>query len=153
MASAKRVVTLFDMQSYLQTLAAGGLFGAAAGALLIGRGKIAGVSGILAGALQRDPRGEAGGWRLVFLLSLMLGGLIGAAIAPDAITQSHPVSLARLAVAGLLIGLGARIGNGCTSGHGICGVGRLSLRSSTAVATFTVAGALTHLALDRAGLG
>lgn len=150
MACPKRVVTLFDMQSYLQTLAAGGLFGAAAGALLIGRGKIAGISGILAGAVQRDPRGR---WRIVFLLALMLGGLVGAAIAPDAITQSHPVSLGRLALAGLLIGLGARIGNGCTSGHGICGVGRLSLRSSAAVATFTLVGALTHLALGRAGLG
>ncbi len=141
------------MQGYLQTLAAGGLFGAAAGALLIGRGKIAGISGILAGALQHDQHDQHGTWRFVFLLSLMLGGLAGSALAPESIVRSHPVSLARLALAGLLIGLGARIGNGCTSGHGICGIGRLSLRSTVAVATFSLTGALTHIAIEQAGLG
>lgn len=138
------------MHSHLQTLAAGGLFGAGAGLLLVARGKIAGISGILSGAL----RPEAGGsWRYVFLLAVSLGGLIGSAIAPDAIERVAPASLGRLALAGLLIGLGARLGNGCTSGHGICGVGRLSPRSLVAVATFSSVGAVTHLCLERAGVG
>jgi len=135
------------MHPHLQTLAAGGLFGAAAGVLLIGPGKIAGISGILSSALFE----RQGGWRIVFLLSLVAGGMIGAALAPDAIAWEHPASLTKLGLGGLLIGLGARIGNGCTSGHGICGVGRLSVRSLVAVATFSVVGGLTHLALGQGG--
>ena len=138
------------MHSYLQTLAAGGLFGAAAGLLLIARGKIAGISGILGGVLRREPGGS---WRYSFLLGLSFGGLIGSAITPGAVEGGHPTSLARLLLAGLLIGLGARLGNGCTSGHGICGVGRLSPRSLVAVATFSSVGALTHVCLERAGVG
>ena len=138
------------MHSHLQTLAAGGLFGAAAGLLLIARGRLAGISGILGGALRREPDG---GWRYSFLLGLSLGGLIGSVIVPDAIDRVHPTSLARLVLAGLLIGLGARLGNGCTSGHGICGVGRLSLRSTVAVATFSSIGAFTHACLDLGGAG
>lgn len=137
------------MDGYLQTLAAGGLFGAAGGLLLIARGKIAGVSGILVGALERDGQGS---WRILFVIGLMLGGLLGGAIAPEAIARVHAASLPRLVLAGFLIGLGARLGNGCTSGHGICGVGRLSPRSLVAVVTFTSVGALTHLVLVRVGL-
>ena len=138
------------MHSPLQTLAAGGLFGAGAGLLLVTRGKIAGISGILSGALRPEVGGS---WRYVFLCALGLGGLIGGSIAPDAIERVHPTPLARLAFAGLLIGLGARLGNGCTSGHGICGVGRLSPRSLIAVATFTSVGALTHFCLEHLGVG
>ena len=133
------------MHPHLQVLAAGGLFGAAAGVLLIAPGKIAGISGILSSAVFERQRG----WRVVFLLSLLAGGLIGGAVVPDAIAWEQPASLTKLSFAGLLIGLGARLGNGCTSGHGICGVGRLSLRSLVAVVTFSVVGGLTHLGLGQ----
>jgi uncharacterized protein len=131
------------MNDPLVTLAAGALFGVGAGILLIGNGRIAGISGIAAGALGAKPGDFA--WRLVFLLGLLLGGKVALGLVPAAIVLDSPRSLPWLIAAGLCIGFGARLANGCTSGHGVCGVGRLSLRSVAATAIFTAAGALTRL--------
>lgn len=127
----------------VQTAAAGALFGAGAGLLLLATGRIAGVAGVAAGLL-RPTRGDWA-WRALFVVGLLAGGLISAHLMPDAFAWHRTDTGAAVMGAGVLIGLGARIGNGCTSGHGVCGVGRFSLRSVVAVALFTTCGALTHV--------
>ena len=119
----------------------GVLIGASAATMFLGLGRIAGVSGIVGGLLER-PAGDSA-WRLAFVLGLLLGGLSMFAIAPElfAVTTGH--GLALIAGAGLLVGVGTRMGNGCTSGHGVCGVGRGSRRSIAATLTFVLTGMLT----------
>jgi uncharacterized protein len=117
---------------YLQSLLGGGLIGAAAAGLLLFNGRIAGVSGILSNALAL----QAGSWRWGFLaglLSVGLGACVGKTPVAVALTDA---SAWTLAVAGLLAGVGSRLSNGCTSGHGVCGLSSLSLRSLAATATF-----------------
>jgi len=125
---------------HLLALAGGALIGGGAAALYLLSGRIAGVSGILGGALV--PRAGDTGWRLVFLAGLIGGGSIGALVAPQAFGAPRGSALLLIA-AGLLVGFGTRLGNGCTSGHGVCGVGRLSLRSLAATAVFVAAGMVT----------
>ena len=125
---------------HLLALAGGALIGGGAAALYLLSGRIAGVSGILGGALV--PRAGGTGWRLVFLAGLIGGGSIGALVAPQAFGAPRGSALLLIA-AGLLVGFGTRLGNGCTSGHGVCGVGRLSLRSLAATAVFVAAGMVT----------
>lgn len=116
-------------------LIGGLMIGVASAFFLLASGRISGISGILEGAL-RAP-GETGGWRLAFLAGLPLGTLLVLLLAPDA--SSQPVlagSWPLLAVAGFLVGYGARLGGGCTSGHGVCGISRLSARSIVATGVF-----------------
>ena len=134
------------MSSFIITLFAGALFGAGAGLLLVEQGRIAGISGIAAGVVAPRPGDFA--WRALFIAGLLAGGAVAALSIPDAIVRERALPMIRLIAAGLCIGIGARLANGCTSGHGICGVGRLSLRSFVAVMTFTLAGALTHAVLE-----
>lgn len=120
-------------------LAGGALIGAAVSLLLWLDGRIAGVSGIL-GGLPGAPGDR--GWRLAFLAGLPLGA--GAfALWAGGLPQQLPAGGAVLAAAGLLVGFGTRLGSGCTSGHGICGIARLSPRSLAATGVFTASGALT----------
>jgi uncharacterized membrane protein YedE/YeeE len=122
-------------------LLGGALIGLAASLLLLGSGRIAGVSGIAAGALfSREPGGRS--WRLAFLGGLIAAGVPVVALAPGSITPS-PRPLLWLALSGLLVGVGTQIGGGCTSGHGVCGVSRLSPRSLLATALFVGTGMLT----------
>jgi hypothetical protein len=123
----------------LQAIAGGLLIGTAAGLLMILSGRIAGVSGMAARALKLADRGPPWLQAITFLLGLQGGALIVsiAAGAPQVnITSSVPVLFA----GGLLVGFGTRLGNGCTSGHGVCGLARLSPRSLAATAVFMVAG-------------
>jgi uncharacterized membrane protein YedE/YeeE len=122
------------------SLAGGALIGLAASLLLIGLGRVAGISGIVSNALP----GKAGdrAWRVTFLLGLVLAGVTAALFAPGAVGDS-PRSLGAVAAAGLLVGLGTRLGSGCTSGHGVCGVSRLSPRSLVATLSFLLSGGLT----------
>jgi len=122
-------------------LVGGALIGVAASLLLLGSGRIAGVSGIAAGALFSREGGERW-WRLAFLAGLIGAGLPFVVFAPEAIGPS-PRPLLWLALAGLLVGVGTRLGGGCTSGHGVCGVSRLSPRSLVATALFVGTGMLT----------
>jgi len=119
-----------------RSLAGGALIGAAAAVLILGNGRVAGVSGILARTLQLDFGHQA--WRVLFLLGLL---------APAMFLGSGPVSWSAsvpwLATAGVLVGFGTRLGNGCTSGHGVCGIANLSLRSLVATATFIAVAMLT----------
>ncbi len=119
------------------SLAGGVLIGLAAALLLFFNGRIAGISGILGGLLQ-PVRGDAG-WRVAFVLGLVAAPLVWglfAALPAVRIEASHIT----LIVAGLLVGLGTRYGSGCTSGHGVCGLARLSPRSMVATAAFMLAG-------------
>lgn len=129
------------MQSaWLLALVGGALIGIASALLLLAHGRVAGISGILGGVLP--PTGTDRSWRIAFLAGLALAGVTGAFVAPAAVgasVRSYPVVI----VAGLLVGFGTRLGNGCTSGHGVCGLARLSRRSLAAVLTFMLTGALT----------
>jgi uncharacterized membrane protein YedE/YeeE len=126
-------------------LMGGALIGCAASLLLLGNGRIAGVSGIVGGVLAPVRRDVL--WRVLFLVGLLAAGVAGALLAPSLLSAS-PRSLPLLAMAGLLVGVGTRIGNGCTSGHGVCGISRLSTRSIVATLTFIATGVLT-VALQR----
>ena len=127
---------------YLYPLAGGALIGTAAALLLILSGRIAGVSGMAAAAAGIADRGPPWRQATAFVVGLPLGALLLTAVyrRPDiAITDSIPILIA----AGLLVGFGTRLGNGCTSGHGVCGIARLSPRSIAATATFMAAGFAT----------
>jgi uncharacterized membrane protein YedE/YeeE len=120
----------------------GALIGLAAAMLLLLNGRIAGVAGILSRLLPPQP-GDAA-WRLYFLGGLIAGALVwriasGQTAADLVFEATWPM----LIIGGLLVGAGTRIGNGCTSGHGVCGIGRLSPRSLVATLTFMVAGMAT----------
>jgi uncharacterized membrane protein YedE/YeeE len=118
-------------------LAGGALIGFASALVLAFHGRIAGISGILGRALE-----SARGFRVGFLVGLIATGVVAAAVAPAAFGAGVR-GLPMLAVAGLLVGIGTTLGNGCTSGHGVCGLARLSSRSIAAVATFMITAAIT----------
>lgn len=122
-------------------LAGGALIGLAAVLLMWLNGRIAGISGI-AGGLWFAPRGERS-WRWLFLVGLMLGAALWALLAPQPVEprQGFPVPL--LLLAGLLVGYGSSMCGGCTSGHGVCGLARLSVRSLAATGTFMLAAIAT----------
>ncbi len=129
-------------------LAGGALIGLAASLLLLFHGRIAGIAGILGEALRGDGARESGSFRIAFLIGLGAAGLALRIVDPAAFASgvglgTGGVSSALVAGAGLLVGYGTRLGNGCTSGHGVCGVSRLSKRSIVATMTFMATGAMT----------
>ena len=124
----------------VSALVGGGLIGLAASLLLLGSGRIAGISGILGGMLSRTHGDVL--WRAWFVFGLLAAGAVAALWAPATIGES-PRSLPTLIAAGLIVGVGTRLGNGCTSGHGVCGISRLSVRSIVATITFIAAGMLS----------
>jgi uncharacterized membrane protein YedE/YeeE len=134
------------ISSLAAALAGGVLIGVAASLLLLLHGRLAGVGGIVAGLLQR-PGGEWG-WRGAFVAGLLAGGGLLAVLQPSALAPS-PASPTLLVIAGAAVGFGTRLGGGCTSGHGICGVSRLSKRAVVATLTFMLTGAIV-VALVRA---
>jgi uncharacterized membrane protein YedE/YeeE len=123
----------------LSSLIGGVIIGVAASILLWGNGRRAGVSGIAAGLVP--PQSGDWRWRVAFLGGLCAGGLVLRLVNPAALA-APPGTLGGLAIAGMLVGYGTRLAGGCTSGHGICGLSRLSLRSLVAVAVFVATGAL-----------
>lgn len=126
------------------SLAGGLLIGVAAAMLLLLNGRIAGISGIL-GGLLRPGAGDTG-WRVAFVVGLLAAPLFYQLVAPLPVVRVE-ADTASLIVAGLLVGLGTRYGSGCTSGHGVCGLSRFSLRSLAATAAFMAAGFVTVFAL------
>ena len=131
------------MQNFtpLISLAGGIIIGCAALLLLFSIQRIAGISGIIGGlfpVIRQDLT-----WRLFFVAGLLLGGFVLAAVYPNSLAINLTYSTPALVVAGLLVGFGSRLGNGCTSGHGICGLGRLSSRSMIAVVTFMATGIIS----------
>jgi len=130
-------------------LLGGSLIGLSACLLMLALGRIAGISGIVAGLLVAAHDERA--WRLAFVLGL-IGGCFAVRLAGAAAPIEIASGIPALAIAGLLVGFGTRLGNGCTSGHGVCGLARLSPRSLAATATFMAAGALTVFVV-RHGIG
>lgn len=123
------------------SLVGGTLIGLSAALLLATNGRIAGISGILGGLLS--PWGEDRGWRITFLVGLVAGCALARAVTGGGPEVQMIVGVPALIVAGLLVGVGTRVGNGCTSGHGVCGMARFSPRSLVATLTFMFTGGLT----------
>jgi hypothetical protein len=123
-----------------RSLARGALIGAGAAVLIVLDGEIAGISGILG----RTVRGEVGehGWRRAFPAGLRAPALV---LGPGPVAWQAPLWL--VGIAGALVGVGTRVGNGCTSGHGVCGIANLSLRSLVATLTFILVAALVVVLL------
>jgi uncharacterized membrane protein YedE/YeeE len=134
--------------SWLLALAGGTMIGAASALLFLTHGRVAGISGIV-GALVPPTSTRDRDWRLAFLIGLLAAGAIAGVAMPSAVGASVR-SLPVVVLAGLLVGFGTRLGSGCTSGHGVCGLSRLSARSLIAVGTFMATGAATAIVVGAA---
>lgn len=122
----------------------GMLLGISATILMLFKGKVAGISGIVSGAIT--PSSVDKGWRIQFIIGLIAGGfLTNWLVQPElsGIPAHYSSSIVTMLLAGLLVGLGTKLGNGCTSGHGICGMGRFSIRFMIATLTFMLVAAVT----------
>lgn len=136
----------------LASLFGGALIGISAMLLAVGLGKIAGISGIIAGASGISSNTGDRAWQLVFMIGMLVAGAVSLLLldgGSSALAANLPPSISLdssyllLAIGGLLVGFGTRLGSGCTSGHGVCGIGRRSLRSVTATITFMAVAAIT----------
>lgn len=125
----------------ISAIVGGALIGLSAVLLMWSVGRIAGISGIVAGAMLEH--GNERNWRLIFLGGLFLGALLAALISGALESVSSVASTPMLVLAGLLVGVGTRMGGGCTSGHGVCGISRFSMRSVVATLVFMSSGAAT----------
>jgi hypothetical protein len=125
----------------LAALAGGLTIGVASSFMLIFSGRIAGISGIVGGLIP--PTSGDSDWRFTFLLGLLIGGVALRLVYPAAFPTEISTSTLGLVAAGLLVGFGTRLGNGCTSGHGVCGIGRTSRRSLVATMVFLTTGMIT----------
>ena len=134
------------MTSYLTSLLGGMLIGLASVLMLGFNGRILGISGIAGGILQKSR--EKKQWRYLFLAGLLTGGAMVFVVNPSAFEMSISRSPVALVLAGVLVGFGTRLGNGCTSGHGVCGVSRLAPRSLMATLTFMAFGAATVFVIN-----
>lgn len=133
------------MDTVILPLVGGVLIGAASALVMLYNGRIAGISGIVEGVIAPKRSGEHGelGWRVWFLAGLLVMGGVLMWLRPESFPAEMPRSTGAIAVAGLLVGFGTRLGSGCTSGHGVCGMSRFSVRSIVATATFMFAGGVT----------
>ena len=129
------------MTSILLATLGGGLIGLAASWLLLSMGRIAVISGITGGLL--DTWDDQSPWRLGFVVGLLAGGAVLVITMPETIVAPEGRSLSMVAAAGVLVGYGTRLGSGCTSGHGVCGLSRFSPRSLVATLTFMATGFVT----------
>jgi uncharacterized membrane protein YedE/YeeE len=133
------IESLALMNAYLMPLTGGVLLGVSAMWLLLSLGRIAGISGIAWGSLAGPERV----WRSLFLVGLLLGGLLTHSVIGQPVPAESTTPLWLITTSGLLVGLGTRMGGGCTSGHGVCGLGRRSPRSLVATLTFMTLGVIT----------
>jgi uncharacterized membrane protein YedE/YeeE len=124
----------------LASLIGGAVIGLAASLLLLGDGRIAGISGIVGGLLTPGAGDTA--WRALFVAGLFVGGLGLRVVDPALLRMDLDRSVGALVASGLLVGFGTALGNGCTSGHGVCGLSRGSPRSLVATLTFMATGLL-----------
>jgi uncharacterized protein len=127
----------------------GALIGLSASAMLLVEGRVAGISGIIGGLFT--PKAGDIGWRLAFLAGLMVAGVGATFLAPQLMAVEVDRAPWMLIVAGLLVGVGTRVGNGCTSGHGVCGLSRQSPRSLASVVTFMTVGAVVAAGVGQLG--
>lgn len=124
-------------------LLGGVLIGVAASLMMFFNGRVTGISGILAGIIK--PKKFDFGWRISFIVGLFIGGVVLKLFRPEVFVQESSALRGDYLFAGLLVGFGTLLGNGCTSGHGVCGISRLSVRSIMATVTFIVFGILSLL--------
>ncbi len=143
------MLSAFPYAMPVEGLIGGLMIGVAAALMLLGLGRIAGVSGLAARATGIADSGAPRGIAAAFVIGLPLGAFILSAITGGIVTR-FPPSVLPLLIGGLLVGYGTRLGSGCTSGHGVCGMSRLSPRSLVATAIFMASGFVT-VALMRAG--
>jgi uncharacterized membrane protein YedE/YeeE len=124
------------------SLLGGLILGLSSSAFILLNGRILGISGIIGGLLT-SFKGDVG-WRISFLLGLFAAPWVGYLLMPESLLQIPRIEsgMTAIAIAGLLVGFGTRYGSGCTSGHGVCGISRLSIRSMAATVTFMLAGFL-----------
>jgi uncharacterized membrane protein YedE/YeeE len=125
----------------INALIGGAIIGIAVSLMLVFNGRVTGISGIVSGLLK--PHRDDAFWRVAFLLGLLSGGLVLKVLRPDMFVLSSYVTSFDYAIAGLLVGFGTLLGNGCTSGHGVCGISRLSMRSILATIIFIFFGILS----------
>lgn len=130
----------------VSALAGGALIGLGASALMLFNGRIAGISGVFSGLLH--PRAGDVAWRLSFVVGLITAGALFMVYSPEVVQATDSRSVLATATAGLVVGFGVRLGGGCTSGHGVCGLSRFSRRSLVATLTFMATGALTATAIQ-----
>ena len=126
------------------SLIGGVLIGLASSLILLSLGKITGISGILSSAVFHPTKRE-NSWKIVFICGLIIGGLVMRRFYPELFGYSISTNFPLIVIAGLLVGFGTRLGGGCTSGHGVCGLPRLSKRSFIATCTFIITGIVTVL--------
>jgi len=134
----------------ISALIGGVLIGLASALLMLLNGRIAGISGILGGALTISARDKV--WRLSFIASLIAAPIIIGSLGHPLPEPQMPTNWLLIVAAGVLVGFGARYGGGCTSGHGVCGIARLSARSIVATGVFMVS-AIAVVAVMRHGFG
>lgn len=127
----------------MNALIGGALIGFAVSIMLVFNGRITGISGILGGMLSPN-KGDIS-WRVMFFVGLLSGGLFLSLFSPERFSLDPRVTSFDYALAGFLVGFGTLLGNGCTSGHGVCGISRLSIRSILATMTFIGFGILSVL--------
>lgn len=125
-------------QDWINAGIGGVIIGIAVSLMLLLNGRVTGISGIINGALS--PVKDDMLWRVLFIVGLFTGGLTLKIIKPDVFSNELPADTLTTVLAGLLVGFGTIMGSGCTSGHGVCGISRLSMRSILATVTFIVAG-------------
>jgi uncharacterized membrane protein YedE/YeeE len=139
------------MHDYIFALLGGVLIGIAVSIMLLFNGRVTGISGIAYGAIVKPMKGDQA-WRWYFFFGMLSGGLILNTFYPQAFEGALPTATWTVVVAGLLVGFGTVMGGGCTSGHGVCGVSRLSPRSLFATLTFMLAGILAVLVFRQFGI-
>lgn len=125
----------------MESVIGGMLIGAAVSIMLLFNGRITGISGIVSGLLDMKTLDK--NWRILFLVGLIIGGFVFKFIHPESFTLISNATTMDYIIAGFLVGFGTLMGNGCTSGHGVCGISRMSIRSISATVTFIAAGAIS----------
>ena len=142
-----------NMESFtpIASTIGGVLIGIAAAGLLLFHGRIAGISGIAGGIFRREP-GDIS-WRVMFIVGLLAAGFGWHLFFPQDYAVGIDRSTPALVIAGLMVGIGTQLGSGCTSGHGVCGIGRLSKRSTVATVSFMITAALTVFVVNEVLVG
>ncbi len=137
-------------QDWINALLGGVIIGISVSLMLLWNGRVTGISGIINGALS-PVKGDTG-WRVLFIVGLFLGGLTLRALNPNVFSGTLPTETWTTVAAGLLVGFGTILGSGCTSGHGVCGISRLSPRSIVATVVFILAGVVAVAAFRKLGV-
>jgi uncharacterized membrane protein YedE/YeeE len=136
----------------VNALFGGAIIGVAVSLMMLFNGRVTGISGILGGIVQ--PKRTDVLWRVSFIIGLLVGGIVLGYLRPEAFVQLSSAKWGDYLFAGVFVGFGTMLGNGCTSGHGVCGISRMSMRSIMATVTFIVFGMISLFAfkLLRGGL-